>query len=63
MGLQREIDGHMISQGIGRGVSQNPNPIGWDQMLIEEPMNPQLPFFPLSSVIHFFYKLVEEVNS
>ena len=26
--LQRERDGGMISQGIGRGVSQAPEPIG-----------------------------------
>ena len=26
--LQRERDGVMISQGIGRGVSQTPEPIG-----------------------------------
>ena len=28
MGLQRERDGGMISQAIGRGVSQTPEPIG-----------------------------------
>ena len=30
MGLQRERDGGMISQGIGRGFSQIPEPIGCD---------------------------------
>ena len=63
MGMQRERDGGMISQGIGRGVSQNPKLIGWDQMSMGEPMNPQLPFFPLPSVIHFFQKLIEAVNA
>ena len=28
MGLQRERDGDMISQGIGRVVNQTPEPIG-----------------------------------
>ena len=39
MVLQHERDGGMISQGIGRGVSQTPDPIRWDQMLIGEPIN------------------------
>ena len=30
MELLRERDGGMISQGIGRGVSQTPEPIGCD---------------------------------
>ena len=28
-----------------------------------EPLNPQLPFFPLSSIINLFQKLVEAVNA
>ena len=63
MGLQRERDGDMISQGIGRGISQTSDPIGQDQMSVGEPMKPQLPFCPLSSIIHFFQKLVEAVNA
>ena len=32
MGLQRERDGSMIPQGIGKGVSQTHDPIGCDHM-------------------------------
>ena len=51
MGLQREIDGGMIPQGIGRGVSPTPKPIGCDEMSMGKPMNPQL---LLSYVNHHF---------
>ena len=51
MGLQRERDGGMISQGIGWGVSQTPEPIGCDQMSMGKLMKPQLPFCPLSPII------------
>ena len=44
MGLQRERDGGMIPQGIGRGVSQTHETIGCDHMSMGKPMNPQLPF-------------------
>ena len=54
MELQRERDGGMISQGIGRGISQTPEPIRCDQMPMGKPMNPQLSFCPLSLIIHFF---------
>ena len=40
MGVQRERDVGMISQGIGRGVSQTPEPIGCDHMSMGKPMNP-----------------------
>ena len=63
MGLQRERDGGMIPQGIGRGVSQTPEPIGCDQMSFGKPMNPQLPF--LSSFLNhqFLQKVGEAVNA
>ena len=32
-------------------------------MSVGEPMNPQLPFCPMSLIIHFFQKLVEVVNA
>ena len=40
MELQRERDGGMIPQGIGRGVSQTPEPIKCDQMSMGKPINP-----------------------
>ena len=43
MELQHERDGGMISQGMGRGVSQTHDPIGCDHMSMGEPINPQLP--------------------
>ena len=40
-----KTDGGMISQGIGRGVSQTPKLIGCDHMSMGKPMNPWLVFF------------------
>ena len=61
--LQRKRDGGLIPQGIGWGVSQTPEPIGCDQMLMGNPMNPQIPFSLVSPIINFFQKLVEAVNA
>ena len=63
MGLQRERDGGMIPQGIGRGVIQTPETIMCDHISMGKPMNPQLPF--LSSVLNhqFLPKFGEAVNA
>ena len=44
-------DGGVISQGIGRGFIQTLDPIGWDQMLMREPIISHLPFS--SSVLNY----------
>ena len=63
MELQREKDGGMISQGIGRGVSQTPwaNRVWLD--VNGETHEPSATFSPLSSIINFFQKLDEVVNA
>ena len=37
-------DGGIISQGIGWGVVQTPEPIGWDLMSMREPISSHIPF-------------------
>ena len=54
MELQCEIDGRMIPQEIGRGVSQTPELIGCYQMSRGKPMNPQLIF---SSILNHQFLL------
>ena len=50
MELQCERDGGMIPQGIGRGVSKPPEPIGCDQMSMGKPMKTLATF--LSSILN-----------
>ena len=63
MELHREMGGGMIPQGIGRGFSQTLEPIGCDQMSMGKPMNPHLPFCPLSSIIDFFQNLLRQLTT
>ena len=62
MGLQRERDGGMIFQGIGWGGGQPLN-LRVRPDVKGRTLEPQLPFFPLSSIINFFHKLFESVNA
>ena len=63
MGLQCERDGGMIPKGYRVGGESTLEPIGCDQMSMGKPMKPLVTLCPLSSIINFFQKLVEAVNS
>ena len=53
-GMQRESDGGMIPQGIGRGVIQTPWANRARPDVNGETHEPSTTFCPLSSIINFF---------